>query len=747
MIKKLKYFFSLIIVAHLVFPNMIIAEEIRIAVRAIKGADKALEQWQATADYLTAKIPGYNFVLVPFDNNSALNEAISRGEFHFSLTNSASAIEHQIQYNTQPLATLLNKRQGKGYSRFGTVIFTRFDRNDINKLRDLKGKVFIGVDELAFGGWRIAWREFLQNNINPYTDFKKLLFAGGKQQKVVYTVRDGIADAGSVRTDMLEGMIASGKIQLKDFKIINKKTTRGFPFLHSSALYPEWPFSLAGKVETRLKNQVVDALLSIPHNGNAAKQGNYVGWIKPLDYSSVNALLKKLRVGPYQISKMNSFERLVSQYGLILLFVIFIIFLLTFIIVYMVNLNISLRNARDTLKAEIVTRKNLEQQLMHIQKMESLGELTGGIAHDFNNMLAIMLGFTELVLESDNVKNDSRLIKYLDQVMATGEKAKILVMQMLAFSRSEGKIDKTEIVQVSSIIDEVHQLLRPLLPSNIELLINKDKKESFINVSPVMINQVLMNLCINARDAMAGSKGLITISTEVIGFESALCNSCHKNFSGSYVAIMIEDTGVGIDEISIGRLFEPFYSTKDVGKGSGMGLSMAHGIIHQHCGHIMLTSEAGKGTIIKILLPKNSATQGTLPDTEFKDNFKTVANKSNKHILIVDDEVSITTYLTELLHLHGYKVTALNNSQDALNFFEENSNNIDLVITDQTMPNLTGLDIATQMLSISKKMPIILCTGYSENVEEQKAENKNIRAYMNKPIHSDELINTISSLL
>lgn len=746
MTKKIRLFFSLIIVVYLVIPNRVVAEDIRIALRANKGSEYALQKWQATADHLTNLIPGYNFILVPFNNNSALNQAVSQGEFHFSLTNPASAVEYKILYDAEPLATLVNKRQGKGYSKFGSVIFTRADRDEINNLKDLKGKVFIGVDDLGFGGWRVTWREFLHHDINPYSDFKKLLFAGGKQPKVVYAVRDGLADAGTVRTDMLERLHASGKIKLDDFKILNNKLTKDFPFLHSTDLYPEWLFSAIRKIDENLKTQVTSALFSIQKDSLAAVNGKYVGWIEPLNYNSVDNLLKQLNVGPYDIATMNSFERMVSQYGLMLLAVIVIIVLLTAAIIYMVKLNISVSAASDILKKEIDNRKILEQQLMHIQKMESLGELTGGIAHDFNNMLAIMLGFTELALDSDNVKNDPRLVKYLEQVMATGDKAKILVMQMLAFSRSEGKIEKTEIVQVSNIIDEVHQLLRPLLPSNIELLIHKDKKESFINVSPVMINQVFMNLCINARDAMEG-KGVITISTEVIEFAGGVCNSCHKNFSGSYVAIMIEDTGVGIDEISIGRLFEPFYSTKDVGKGTGMGLSMAHGIIHQHCGHIMLTSEAGKGTIIKILLPKNSATEGTLASTASKGNVKTIKNKSNKHILIVDDEVSITTYLTELLHLQGYKVTALNNSQDALNYFEKNSNNIDLVITDQTMPNLTGLDIANQMLSISKKMPIILCTGYSENVEDQKAENTNIRAFLNKPIHSDELINTISSLL
>ena len=188
----------LYIAVYLAVPSVVFAHDIRIALRANKGSVNALKQWQATADYLSERIQKHRFILVPFENNIALNQAISRGEFDFCLTNPSAAVEHNIRYGGQPLATLMNKRQGKGYSQFGSVIFTRADRSDINELKDLKGKIFIGVDEIGFGGWRIAWRELLKNGIDPYTDFKAVNFAGGMQQKVVTSVLDGSADAGSV---------------------------------------------------------------------------------------------------------------------------------------------------------------------------------------------------------------------------------------------------------------------------------------------------------------------------------------------------------------------------------------------------------------------------------------------------------------------------------------------------------------------------------------------------------------------
>lgn len=268
---KLNYIFVSFIAVILLLSGAACAEDIRIALRAHKGAQKGLAMWQATADHLSAKIPGYRFIMVPFENNSSLNQAVSLGDFHFCITNPASGVEHKIRYGAEPLATLVNKRRGKGYSKFGSVIFTRADHEDVNSLNDLKGKIFIGVDELGFGGWRVAWLELLNNNINPYTDFAELRFAGGKQQNVVYAVRDKQVVAGSVRTDMLERMAASKKINLSDYKVLGKKTTKDFPFLHSTKLYPEWMFSAVREIDSDLKADVIKVLFSIKPESAAAK--------------------------------------------------------------------------------------------------------------------------------------------------------------------------------------------------------------------------------------------------------------------------------------------------------------------------------------------------------------------------------------------------------------------------------------------------------------------------------------------
>jgi diguanylate cyclase (GGDEF)-like protein len=347
----------------LAFSGNAVSDEIRIALIAERGTQRGLEKWQSTADFLSKAIPEHRFVMVPFENNSSLNQAFSQGIFHFSLTNPASSVEHIIRYKTQPVATLINKRQGKGYSKFGSVIFTRADRNDINSIQDLKGNIFLASDELGFGGWRVTWREFLNHKINPYTDFKEIRFAGGNQPNVVFSVLNGKADAGTVRTDMLERMATAGKIKLSDFKILGKKSTSDFPFLHSTDLYPEWLVTSAKTISLELKNQVASALVSIKQNDKAALDGMYIGWMRPLNYSSVDDLLKTLKVGPYHISESEIFSHFIKQYFYIISLSLFILISFIAAFFYTLKLNRKIANTQESLENEITQRQRVENVL------------------------------------------------------------------------------------------------------------------------------------------------------------------------------------------------------------------------------------------------------------------------------------------------------------------------------------------------------------------------------------------------
>jgi len=360
---KAKEIFAVIIgsIGLIILSNAVSGEVIKIGLRANRGAEFAIKRWQPTADYLSEAIPDHTFILVPFEINSLLNQAVSRSEFDFVFTNPASYVEHKMRYGASAIATLINKREGKAYSQFGSVVLARADRNDITSFHDLKGKRFMGVDELGFGGWRMAYRELLGKGVDPYKDFRLLSFGGGIQQNVVFAVRDGAVDAGSVRTDMLEKMAKRGEIQLEAFKVLEPKNTKGFEFYHSSRLYPEWPFAKLTHTSADLADQVAAALYKLTPESEAAKLGRYMGWSTPLDYEPVNELLKELGVGPYTETGGITWVKLTKDYwkeGLIAL----IVFSITLIISGWVILS-NRRLRRIT--------SDLEKYQQHLEEMVS----------------------------------------------------------------------------------------------------------------------------------------------------------------------------------------------------------------------------------------------------------------------------------------------------------------------------------------------------------------------------------------
>jgi len=286
------------------------ASEYRVAVRAHNGIETAKLKWQPTLDYLSKKIPDHTFMLIPVIDLNDITAGVANDEYSFVLTNPSSYVEINKLHNVRALVTLNNKRGNTGQTHFGSVIFIQSARDDINILDDLKGKSLMAVTPLGFGGWRVAWFELLKNNIDPFSDLQSVLYTQSSQQRdVVYAVRDGKTDAGIVRTDMLERMSEEGLIDLRYFRILNSQTTVGFPFFHSTQLYPEWPFAVTKKVPQEIVKKVKRALLNMPEDDSAAILGKYIGWVSALDYSSVNELMEKLQVGPYADVSSNNSER------------------------------------------------------------------------------------------------------------------------------------------------------------------------------------------------------------------------------------------------------------------------------------------------------------------------------------------------------------------------------------------------------------------------------------------------------
>jgi PAS domain S-box-containing protein len=391
-------------------------------------------------------------------------------------------------------------------------------------------------------------------------------------------------------------------------------------------------------------------------------------------------------------------------------------------------------------KREDTERGQLEQQLRQAQKMEAIGHLTGGIAHDFNNILQGILGNLTLAQEHTEAKGDARLARYLERAQIAAQRARDLIQQMLTFSR--GKRGAARVLALPPLIAEAAQLLRPALPSTIELETRLDPGVSAVRADPVQIEQVLLNLCINARDALGGA-GEIALEVRAAPKHPEVCTSCRQKFAGRYVELAVRDNGPGIAAAVVDRMFEPFYSTKEVGKGSGMGLSMVHGIVHEHGGHVIVDTGEGRGSVFRILLP----------EVNEKLDSVTAKGKAVKKprlagsVMVVDDEDIILEFMGDLLQGWGLEVTLMPNGFDARHAFAAEPRRYDLVLTDQTMPLLTGLELARQIHRIRAGTPVILYTGYGEEISEEELAAARIRALARKPVEPAALFSLIKSHL
>ncbi|MDH5600160.1 MAG: PAS domain S-box protein [Gammaproteobacteria bacterium] len=400
---------------------------------------------------------------------------------------------------------------------------------------------------------------------------------------------------------------------------------------------------------------------------------------------------------------------------------------------------------RDT--TERVKAKNeeqlLQQQLQQSQKLESIGQLTGGIAHDFNNILASILGYSELTMMQLSKYNDKDLDNYVEQIQLAGERARDLVAQMLSFSRSTP--GEPQQVKLPELIHEVVTLLRPAIPSSIKLLTEIDEKVPMVLMDITQMHQVIMNLCINARDAIVND-GTLTIKLSYDKNVDSICTSCKDILHGEFVKLTIQDTGSGIKPELTDSIFEPFMSTKGVGKGTGMGLSVVHGILHKHHSHIIVESEINLGSSFHILIPPfNASTENNKPD-DIKEKI-TVDDGKQKNILVVDDEESIAVFLKSLLTTYNYRVTYTTSSKDAVKLFTTSPNDFDLIITDQTMPELSGTEMIKQIFDIKPDIPVILCSGYSENINMDSALEMGCATYLEKPVKGKTLLKTLHEIL
>ncbi len=382
-------------------------------------------------------------------------------------------------------------------------------------------------------------------------------------------------------------------------------------------------------------------------------------------------------------------------------------------------------------------RIKLQNQLNQSQKMEAIGTLAGGIAHDLNNLLTVILGFTELTI--DDLPKLHPVRQYVKEIQTASYKSQDVVKQLLSFSR---KTDiKRKPVKISPIIQECLKFLKSAIPANIKI-VNTLPDESYVVLAdPTQIYQVIINLCTNAAHAISENGGIIKVSLSDIEIGTNEATQYFELKPGKYVDITVSDTGHGIEKEHLDKIFNPFFTTKEVGKGTGIGLSVVHRIIKNHYGSIKVNSEPGKGTTFNVFLP--------IVEIEIESEEKTniTIPTGNEKILLVDDKNAIVNMESQMLEKLGYTVTTKTNSIDALETFQNQPDNFDLIISDITMPNITGDKLAIEFKKIRPDIPIILCTGYSELIDDKKAKLIGVQSLIMKPIGKNVLAKTIRKVL
>ena len=391
-------------------------------------------------------------------------------------------------------------------------------------------------------------------------------------------------------------------------------------------------------------------------------------------------------------------------------------------------------------------RIRLEDQLRQAQKMEAIGQLTGGIAHDFNNLLTSIMGYLALSVERETAIADPVLSGYLAQAHRSCERARDLVRQMLMFSRGQRGSPRT--IELDRLVTELLETLRHTIPATTELLLETSPDVPLVSADPLQVEQVLLNLCINASDAV-GEAGTVRISVKHAEVHGHFCGGCRAGVEGKFVEMCVEDDGQGMTPEVLARLFEPFFSTKETGKGTGMGLAMVHGIVHEHRGHVIVESVAGRGSRFRVLWPLGSRVEGDASGLPGDGPAATgrARPRMQGSVLIVDDEATVGEFMRELLTNWGIEATFVKGGQAALDLVAADSQRFDLVISDQTMPRMTGLALARRLHEILPGLPVILYTGYSDKLDDAALRAAGVGTVLRKPVDLRTLETALAATL
>lgn len=403
-----------------------------------------------------------------------------------------------------------------------------------------------------------------------------------------------------------------------------------------------------------------------------------------------------------------------------------------------------MRDLRAQREAE-QARSQLEAQLRQAQKMEAIGHLAGGIAHDFNNILTGIMGYLVLAEERATASADVMLLRYVERARHAGGRAGQLIQQMLTFSR--GRSGNPRLLSLAAVVRDGLRLVRASLPATVVLEVDLDDDLPPARLDPVQMEQVLLNLCINARDAMAGT-GQLRLKVSLATFETAACASCQQACSGRYLELLVADSGPGVPEAVMGRMFEPFFSTKGASRGSGMGLATVHGIVHDHAGHVLVHNLPEGGACFRVVLPAMDDATPEALDLETPDG---AAGRSHAvlagRVLLVEDDPTAHELMLDLLQSWGLAVVSYTAPLAALSALEARPQPFDVAILDHSMPEMTGLLLASKLRALYPDLPMLLYTGYAEGLDDERLSAAGIETLLRKPLDIPALFEQLQRLL
>ena len=394
--------------------------------------------------------------------------------------------------------------------------------------------------------------------------------------------------------------------------------------------------------------------------------------------------------------------------------------------------------AQQHADAERQARERLEAQLCQTQKLEAIGTLAGGIAHDFNNMLSAILGFAELAV--DDIPAESTVQYYLQHILTAGRRARDLVQQILTFCRQHNP--RRQPIQLHLLVKEALKMLRASLPVTIAIESHIETTSSTVIADPTQMHQVLVNLCTNAEYAMRETGGTLDVSLATVEVDALFATAHQPLRPGPHIRLTVRDTGHGMPQEVLEHIFEPFFTTKNVGEGTGMGLAIVHSIVLNHGGAVTVESTPGQGTTFEIYLPCSKSAVGVAARLE-----EAIPSGHYERILFVDDEIALTHLGQAMLDRLGYRAVVRTSASEALQLFRAAPHQFDLVITDQTMPQMTGETFVRELRHIRPDIPVILCTGFSHTMTAEKARALGIDALLMKPLVTGDLGRAIQRVL